>query len=1080
MIWHAYQLTTLSFAKTYQHGFGHSSVFMPQNFIKDLQQQWTVSGMKKNFKGVKSARVAFCWSENGVHRVQCSAMLICLMATGGTQAAPYIENGKGGDPASWRSSEFNADWGLGAIHADHAYAAGYTGKGIRLGIFDQPVYARHPEFVGQDKVINLVTEGIREYTDPYIPVKKGDAFHYDGTPGVVSDGTLGSHGTHVGGIAAGSRDGGAMHGVAFNAQIISAENGDPGPEDGIILGNDGAVYQAGWDALVTSGARIINNSWGIGITEKFYQGGYDPAYPHFTVDDAQKQFDQIKVILGTKPGGAYQGAIDAAHSGVVTIFGTGNNGNLNNPDAIAGLAYFVQDIAPDWLTVAGLQEPTSTDGYSISTFSSRCGYTASFCVSAPGTRVYSSVIEGTSLDNLTTGYAIHSGTSMAAPHVAGSVAVLMERFPYLNGAQVADVLKTTATDMGAPGIDAIYGWGMINLGKAINGPGMLVTVGDIPDEFRIPDPTGVVYGPTQFVVDLPGVGAVLDKGKPTERICSDALCGLDFWTNDISGHGGLTKQGIGTLVLTGNNTYSGPTLVSQGRLAINGSVTSDVSVQSSGIVGGSGIVGSLTAHSGGTVAPGTPTDSLNVAGNVIFEPGSRYEVEVGLDGQSNRLQSSGLAMIGGGEVAVTLEDSSNLLTESEIRSQLGQQYSILGAQQGVRGQFDAVVPNYLFLATGLSYQPDRVTLSIGRNGRSFASVAQTPNERAVAAAADRLAAGNPVYESILNSDTAGKARQAFRQLSGQIHADIAPALVNDSRYLREALNGRLRQAEGLASPSVIRADEDGAWAQLLGMWDHATGDVNAAGYQASTYGVLVGLDAAPAADWRLGVATGYTRTSLYGGYSSKADSDNYHLAAYGDSQFGALSLRGGAGYTWHRIDTRRLVNYGVQSDRDTARYSARTGQLFAEVGYSVQGEWLNLEPFVNLAYVNFGNNGISEQGGAAALHGDKQHTDATVSTLGLRAGTVWQVTPGTTVVMRSELGWQHQYGGLEQGTGLRFYGDNAPFVVDSVPVSREGMVLKVETEVVANENTTLSLGYSGQLSQNHQDNSVNAGFTWRF
>ncbi|MER5114280.1 S8 family serine peptidase, partial [Serratia marcescens] len=721
-------------------------------------------------------------------------MLICLTAIGGAQASSYIENGQAGDPASWRSSEFNAEWGLGAIHADQAYAAGYTGKGIKLGIFDQPVYAKHPEFAGENKVINLVTEGIREYTDPYIPVKKGDAFRYDGTPSVDSDGTLGSHGTHVGGIAAGSRDGGAMHGVAFNAQIISAENGDPGPEDGIILGNDGAVYKAGWDALVASGARIINNSWGIGITEKFDEGGYDPAYPHFTVNDAQKQFDQIKQILGTKPGGAYQGAIDAARSGVVTIFAAGNDGNLNNPDAMAGLAYFVPEIAPNWLSVASLQDPTNTGDYSISTFSSRCGYTASFCVSAPGTRVYSSVIEGTSLENLTTGYAKYSGTSMAAPHVAGSVAVLMERFPYLSGAQVAEVLKTTATDMGAPGIDALYGWGMINLGKAINGPGMLVTAEDIPAEFRIPDPTGVAYGPTQFVVDLPGVGAVLDKGKPTERVCSDVLCGLDFWSNDISGHGGLTKQGIGTLVLTGNNTYAGPTLVNQGRLAINGSVTSAVSVQNGGIVGGSGTVGSLTARRGGTVAPGNSIGTLNVAGNVSFEPGSRYAVEVGPNGQSDRIQSSGVATIGGGEVAVTLENSSNLLTQSEVRSLLGQQYNILTAQQGVSGQFDAVAPNYLFLGTGLSYQPNGVTLSVGRNGTSFASVAQTPNERAVAAAADALAAGNPVYESILNSGTAGEARQAFRQLSGQIHADIASALVNDSRYLREALNGRLRQA----------------------------------------------------------------------------------------------------------------------------------------------------------------------------------------------------------------------------------------------------------------------------------------------
>ncbi|WP_308382985.1 autotransporter outer membrane beta-barrel domain-containing protein [Serratia marcescens] len=1007
-------------------------------------------------------------------------MLICLTAIGGAQAASYIENGKAGDPASWRSSEFNAEWGLGAIHADQAYAAGYTGKGIKLGIFDQPVYAKHPEFAGENKVINLVTEGIREYTDPYIPVKKGDTFRYDGTPSVDSDGTLGSHGTHVGGIAAGSRDGGAMHGVAFNAQIISAENGDPGPEDGIILGNDGAVYQAGWDALVASGARIINNSWGIGITEKFEEGGYDPAYPHFTVNDAQKQFDQIKQILGTKPGGAYQGAIDAARSGVVTIFAAGNDGNLNNPDAMAGLAYFVPEIAPNWLSVASLQDPSNSGDYSISTFSSRCGYTASFCVSAPGTRVYSSVIEGTSVENLTTGYAKYSGTSMAAPHVAGSVAVLMERFPYLNGAQVAEVLKTTATDMGAPGIDALYGWGMINLGKAINGPGMLATVEDIPEEFRIPDPTGVAYGPTQFVVDLPGVGAVLDKGKPTERVCSDVLCGLDFWSNDISGHGGLTKQGIGTLVLTGNNTYSGPTLVNQGRLAVNGSVTSAVSVQSGGIVGGSGTVGSLTARQGGTVAPGNSIGTLNVAGNVSFEPGSRYAVEVGPNGQSDRIQSSGSATIGGGEVAVTLENSPNLLTQSEVRSLLGQQYTILSAQQGVSGQFDAVAPNYLFLGTGLSYQPTGVTLSVGRNGTSFASVAQTPNERAVAAAADALAAGNPVYESLLGSGTAGEARQAFRQLSGQIHADIASALVNDSRYLREALNGRLRQAEGLASSSAIKADEGGAWAQLLGAWDHASGDANATGYQASTYGVLVGLDSAAADDWRLGVATGYTRTSLHGGYGSKADSDNYHLAAYGDKQFGALALRGGAGYTWHRIDTKRSVNYGMQSDRDTAKYSARTEQLFAEAGYSVQGEWLNLEPFVNLAYVNFENNGIAESGGAAALRGDKQHTDATVSTLGLRADTEWQVSPGTTVALRSELGWQHQYGGLERGTGLRFNGGNAPFVVDSVPVSRDGMVLKAGAEVAVNENATLSLGYGGLLSQNHQDNSVNAGFTWRF
>lgn len=1021
----------------------------------------------------------------GGRRIRMSAVAIALGLAGIGQAGAsnYIEQGKAGDAASWRSSEFNAEWGLGAIHADEAYAAGYTGKGIKLGIFDQPVYAKHPEFSGTDKVINLVTEGIREYTDPYIPVKKGDPFRYDGTPSVDSDGELGAHGTHVGGIAAGSRDGGPMHGVAFNAQIISAENGDPGPEDGIILGNDGAVYEAGWHALMDSGARIINNSWGIGITEKFDQGGKDPAYPHFTVSDAQAQFDQIKAILGTKPGGAYQGAIDAARSGIVTIFAAGNDYNLNNPDAIAGLAYFVPDIAPNWLSVASvMKDPASANSvpYTISTFSSRCGYTASFCVSAPGSRIYSSVIEGTSPETLTTDYANYSGTSMAAPHVAGSVAVLMERFPYMTGEQIAQVLKTTTVDMGDPGIDALYGWGMIDLSKAIHGPGMFYTVDDIPEEFRVPDPDGVAYGSSQFIADIPGIGEEVEAGTTLARTCSDIQCAMDVWSNDISGHGGLTKQGAGALWLTGSSTYSGPTLVNDGLLVVNGSVTSDVTVQQQGVLAGNGTVGSLTAARGGTVAPGNSIGTLNVNGDVTFQPGSRYAVEVSPDGRSDVINATGAIALNGGEVAVSLENSGNLLSQAEVRSLLGQQYNILSATNGVTGQFDSVAPDYLFLGTSLGYAGGQVTLDVARNDTTFASVADTANGRAVAGALETLGAGNPLYESLLSTGSVAQARQAFRQLGGQIHADIASAQINDSRYLRDTLNERLRQAEGLTSVSPVAADDGGAWAKLLGAWDHASGDANATGYQASTYGVLLGLDSAYADDWRMGVATGYTRTSLDGGYGANADSDNYHLAVYGGKQLGELALRAGAGYTWHRFDTSRSVSFGTQSDHSDAKYNARTEQFFAEAGYQLTAGMVSVEPFANVSYVNFENNRIREQGGATALRGDKQHTDATFSTLGLRSGLEWDATAETTVALRGEVGWQHQYGELDRATGLKFQGSSTPFVTNSVSASRDGTVLKASAEVAVNRNAHLSLGYSGLISENYQDNSVNAGFSWNF
>lgn len=130
--------------------------------------------------------------------------------------------------------------------------------------------------------------------------------------------------------------------------------------------------------------------------------------------------------------------------------------------------------------------------------------------------------------------------------------------------------------------------------------------------------------------------------------------------------------------------------------------------------------------------------------------------------------------------------------------------------------------------------------------------------------------------------------------------------------------------------------------------------------------------------------------------------------------------------------------------------------------------------------MNVGNNDIAESGGAAALRGDKQHTDATMSTLGVRADTEWLVNKGTTVALRSELGWQHQYGDQERGIGLQFNGGKSPFVANSVPVSRDGMVLKADAEIKMSEKSTVLLGYGGLLSQNHQDNSVNASFTWRF
>ncbi len=343
-------------------------------------------------------------------------------------------------------------------------------------------------------------------------------------------------------------------------------------------------------------------------------------------------------------------------------------------------------------------------------------------MSAPGTRVYSAVIGGTSADDLTVGYANKSGTSMAAPHVAGSVAVLMERFPYMTGAQVASVLRTTATDMGAPGVDALYGWGMINLGKAIDGPSMLVTEQDIPEEFRI---EGALR-----LRSVRGGPAGHWRDHRCRQIhgarCSGIQCGLDVWRNDIAGHGGLTKEGIGTLVLTGANTYRGPTLVNQGRLAVNGSLASAVTVNDGGILGGNGRIASLTANHGGSVAPGNSIGTLQVAGDVTFQSGSNYAVEVSPT-SSDLIVAGGKASIDGATVSLSLENNPTLLTAGDVKSLLGRQFNILQAVDGIDGRFAEVLPNYAFLGGDLAYSASGIQLAVERNDASFASLGLTPN-----------------------------------------------------------------------------------------------------------------------------------------------------------------------------------------------------------------------------------------------------------------------------------------------------------------------------------------------------------------
>ncbi|KDD17787.1 autotransporter outer membrane beta-barrel domain-containing protein [Bordetella bronchiseptica] len=125
------------------------------------------------------------------------------------------------------------------------------------------------------------------------------------------------------------------------------------------------------------------------------------------------------------------------------------------------------------------------------------------------------------------------------------------------------------------------------------------------------------------------------------------------WDAAIDGAGGLTKTGAGDLVLSRANTYAGPTLIKEGRLAVNGSIASPVTIDPDGVLGGTGRILGAVANSG-TVAPGNSIGTLTIMGNYAGT-GGRLEMEAELGGDASpadRLVIDGGAATGSTSVAV--------------------------------------------------------------------------------------------------------------------------------------------------------------------------------------------------------------------------------------------------------------------------------------------------------------------------------------------------------------------------------------------------------------------------------------------
>ncbi|MEL5577297.1 autotransporter outer membrane beta-barrel domain-containing protein [Serratia marcescens] len=371
----------------------------------------------------------------------------------------------------------------------------------------------------------------------------------------------------------------------------------------------------------------------------------------------------------------------------------------------------------------------------------------------------------------------------------------------------------------------------------------------------------------------------------------------------------------------------------------------------------------------------------------------------------------------------------------------------------------------------------------------FQTVAESGNQWNTAGALSTLTQSGPslaLYNSLLLL-SAPEAREAFNQLSGEVYPSMQSNLIAGSTQLFNVLNQRMLRlfdndslpvpplAMSLVQPA--QAQNSGVWGQTFSSWGRNSGNGNVGKLDGNTTGFLLGADRKLADhNVRIGGYFGYSR----GDYDvdsrrSKADTDNYHLGLYAAGQQDAFSLRGALGYTWHKIEGKRNVDFSGFSDRLKSDYDANSLLAFTEAGYRFGQPEMNVEPFINLSYIRLHTDSFQESGGAAALSVRNETMNTFYSTLGVRGVTELP----KNVSLYGSLGWQHAYGDKSTSSRMAFAGSDA-FVTQGQAVDDNVMVGDIGVSVKLSRAATLDVGYQGQFGADTRVNSVNANLRWSF
>ena len=655
--------------------------------------------------------------------------------------------------------------------------------------------------------------------------------------------------------------------------------------------------------LYNKGARIFNNSYGYSAIET-----------------------NPNSALGTH---GYSFVKEAVNNGSLFVWSGGNVEAINHGGAIGNLPRLDASLEKGWINVVGLIPKSHDANLKFENLKplSPAGSSKNWTVSAVG--VHFGNIKG-----ITT---ISFGSSFAAPKVTATAALIKEKYPFMTGDLLRQTILSTATDIGDPGVDDIYGWGFLDIEKALKGPSLFdkrLALGE-------------------------RVNVTLDGGSYS-------------FDNNISGDAGLNLNGAGTLTLNGVTTYTGPTTVGAGSyLKIRKNSSSRMLLEKNAVLSLEGVSVPEVVSNGTVINSGNTKIknlSLTSEGKLVAEVNSNIKTEnAKLDGEISLVNSSEeyFTKKGTNKEIITgnVSGVAKLKTENELLQVEGEITST--GVEAVVSRKDVVV-----YAKNKNFEEQQVNTA-------------EQIEKTLSVIDQKLEENHQNKKMFVEgAKLQSLSSVTLDTMSGQIYASAQALTFEQNEIVNRDLSNRMVDL----ARSLENDKKFGVWTSGI----LSKGSIEKYGYskgKTNINGGQVGADIKLDKDTVVGVAINYSNAKVkFDRFNGESKADMTGISLYGRKNIGNsyISGRTGIGSSDTKVKRDIIVNSNVFESSEIV-HKDKTLSAYFETGYDIKPNGdLIFTPYVSFGVDKVTRGAFSESNTRYGMSANKKTYNMPYATVGTR------------------------------------------------------------------------------------------------